>query len=46
VISVGGGLLAGSAAYAAVVLKSGITEAHQIVALFARRLPRREPPAS
>jgi putative peptidoglycan lipid II flippase len=42
VASVGGGVLAGSAVYAAVVLAARIPEARQIVDLFARRFgPRR-----
>jgi putative peptidoglycan lipid II flippase len=42
VVSVGGGVLAGSAVYAAVVLAARIPEAHQIVALLGRRIrPRR-----
>jgi putative peptidoglycan lipid II flippase len=40
VISVGGALTLGSAAYAAVVLMLGVPEARQIVDLFARRLRR------
>jgi putative peptidoglycan lipid II flippase len=42
VVSVGGGVLAGSAVYAAVVLAARIPEAQQIVALLGRRIrPRR-----
>jgi putative peptidoglycan lipid II flippase len=40
IISVGAALVAGSAAYAGVVLALKIPEAHQIVDLFARRLRR------
>jgi putative peptidoglycan lipid II flippase len=40
VLSVGSALVAGSAAYAAVVLGLKIPEARQIVDLFARRLRR------
>ena len=44
IISVGGGILVGSAAYAGLVLAMRIPEAHQIRDLFTRRF--RTPPAA
>jgi putative peptidoglycan lipid II flippase len=46
IASVGGALAAGTAIYAATVLKAGIPEARQIAALFARRLRGRQTSAS
>jgi putative peptidoglycan lipid II flippase len=45
IVSVGAALVAGSAVYAAIVLKAGIPEARQIADLLGRRLGRGAAPS-